>query len=109
LPGYTKRDRTFFFFSYEGLRLRQPQFNLTNVPSLCLRGLGSCTGGQVPAAAALFPILNSFPLPNGKVLLQTNGTPNGLAELNIGYSIPSNLDATSIRVDHAIGSRLTLF
>ncbi len=74
LPGYNGHDRTFFFFSYEGLQLRQPKFALMNVPTLCLRGQGSCAAGQNPAAAALQPILNSFPLPNGRDL------GNGLAE-----------------------------
>lgn len=30
--GPLRRDRTFFFFSYEGLRLRQPTFVITDVP-----------------------------------------------------------------------------
>src|SRR6266545_5623381 len=37
VPGYNGRDRTFFFFSYEGLRLLTPQFVLTAAPSLSLR------------------------------------------------------------------------
>src|SRR5438128_8341056 len=64
-PGYNGRNRTFFFFSYEGLRLRLPQFALTNVPSLALRQ-------QAPPG--MQPIVNAFPVPNGRDL----GT--GLAE-----------------------------
>ena len=95
IPGlYNGRDRTFFFFSYEGLRLRLPQFNLTNVPSLALRQT---------APAAVQPILNAFPLPNGKTLA------NGLAEFSAGYSDPSNLDAASVRIDHTVNRKLTLF
>ena len=71
-----------------------PQFNLTNVPTLALRQ-------QAPAG--MQPILNGFPLPNGKDL------GNGLAEFRASYSDPSSLDATSIRIDHSINSRLTLF
>jgi len=93
-PGYNGRNRTFFFFSYEGLRLRQPQFNLTNVPTLALRQ---------QAQPGIQPILNAFPLPNGKDL------GNGLAEFTGAYSDPSSLDATSIRIDHAFSSRHTLF
>src|SRR5229473_5820727 len=36
-PGYNGRNRTFFFFNYEALRLRLPRFFLTNVPTLALR------------------------------------------------------------------------
>jgi hypothetical protein len=93
-PWYNGRNRTFFFFSYEGLRLRLPQFTLTNVPSLALRQ-------QAPAG--MQPILNAFPLPNGKDL------GNGLAEFSASYSNPSALNATSIRIDHKLSNRLTLF
>ncbi len=93
-PGYNGRNRTFFFFSYEGLRLRQPQFNLTNVPTITLRQ-------QAPVS--LQPILNAFPLPNGRDL------GNGLAEFSASYSNPSSLDAASIRIDHTFNSRLTVF
>jgi len=37
---YDGRNRTFFFFSYEGLRLRLPQYNLTNVHR-CIPPAGS--------------------------------------------------------------------
>lgn len=103
-PGwYNGKDRTFFFFSYEGLRLRLPKFSLTNVPTLCLRGLGGCGAGQSAAPASMQPVLNAFPLPNGRDL----GI--GLAEFNSSYSDPSSLDATSIRIDHSVGSKLTIF
>jgi hypothetical protein len=95
IPGrYNGHNHTFFFFSYEGLRLRQPQFTLTNVPTLALRR---------EAPTGMQPILNAFPLPNGKDL------GNGLAELNAGYSIRSMIDATSVRIDHTFNSKLTLF
>ncbi|HKO42987.1 MAG TPA: TonB-dependent receptor [Pyrinomonadaceae bacterium] len=93
-PGYNGRNRTFFFLSYEGLILRQPQFILVNVPSLAMRQ---------SAPASIQPILRAFPLPNGRDL------PNGLSELSASYSNPSSLNATSIRVDHSLGSRWTLF
>jgi len=95
IPGlYNGHNRTFFFFSYEGLRLRQPQFGVTNVPTLALRQ-------QAPVG--ILPILSAFPLPNGKDL------GNGLAELSAGYSNPSQLDATSVRIDHSFNSKLTFF
>ena len=91
---YDGRNRTFFFFSYEGLRLRLPVFSTSNVPTLALRQ---------GAPAGMQPILNSFPLPNGRDL------GNGLAEFSSGYSDPSSLDATSIRIDHTVSSKLLLF
>lgn len=94
LPGYNGRNRTFFFFSYEGLRLRLPVFTLSNVPTLALRQ-------QAPAGVQ--PILKAFPLPNGRDL------GNGFAEFSASYSNPASLDATSIRIDHTINSKLTIF
>ncbi len=94
-PGlYKGKDRTFFFFSYEGLRLKLPNFGFTNVPSISLRQ---------NAPAALQPILSSYPLPNGPDLA------NGMAEFSSSYSDPATLDAASVRIDHALSSKVTLF
>ena len=93
-PWYDGRNRTFFFFSYEGLRLRTPKFALTNVPSANLRQT---------AAAGIRPILQAFPLPNGRILA------NGFGEFSAAYSDSNTLNATSIRIDHALNSRFTLF
>ncbi len=91
---YNGRDRTFFFFSYEGLRLRQPKVIVTEVPSLAARQL---------APTAVKPLLNAYPIPNGPV------TSDGQAQFSGSVSNPSTLDATSIRIDHVFSSKLTLF
>src|SRR5580693_332476 len=92
--GPIRKDKTFFFFSYEGLRLRQPATQQTAVPDAASRQ-------QAPASVR--PYLDAYPLPNGASL----GA--GLAQFNAGYSNPSSLDATSLRVDHVINSKLNLF
>ena len=91
---WSGKNRTFFFFSYEGLRLRLPKFSLTRVPTLALRQ-------QVPAV--MQQILKSFPVPNGRDL------GNGMAEFVASYSDPSSLDATSIRIDHTFNNKLAVF
>ncbi len=94
-PGfYSGKDRTFFFFSYEGLRLKQPQVRITQVPSLATRA---------SAPAAIQPFLNAFPVPNGRDLGK------GLAEFNSSFANPTSLDTTSIRIDHTVSPGLTLF
>jgi len=102
--GPAIKDKTFFFFSYEGLRLRLPQTALTYVPD---------TNPQDPysrqfAAPALLPYMNAFPLPNGPEVL-LNGNHQGVAQFNGSYSDPGTLNAYSLRVDHKINDKLNLF
>lgn len=94
---YNGKDKTFFFFSYEGLRLVQPQEAIASyVPSISLR--------QNPALpSVLRPFLNAFPIPNGPDL------GNGLAEFLGAWSNPSAADAFSARVDEQINPKLRLF
>jgi hypothetical protein len=88
------KDKTFFFFSYEGLRLRQPATQETVVPD-------SASRQQAPIT--MQPYLNAYPIPNGPEL------GNGAAEFNASYSDPSSLDAYSIRLDHVVNSEVSLF
>jgi len=94
LGGPVLKDKTFFFFSYEGLRLRQPSTQETVVPD---------TASRQQAPTTMQPYLNAYPIPNGPVL------GSGLAQFNGSYSNPSSLDAYSIRIDHAISSKLNVF
>jgi Carboxypeptidase regulatory-like domain/TonB dependent receptor len=113
------KDRTFFFFSYEGLRLRLPQTALTTVPcdSTC------SVAGNVRAAAvpAMQPFLNAFPLPNGAEVFTpctlavdptcppSGQQSTGSAEFDASYSNPASLDAYSLRIDHRLNNKLSVF
>jgi hypothetical protein len=97
LGGPVIKDKLFFFGSYEGLRLRQPQIANTYVPTLATRQ---------GAPAAVQPLLNAFPQPTG------GSCPNctaGTAAFAAGYSDPSSLNSYSGRVDYLLSRRLTLF
>ncbi|HEX4232656.1 MAG TPA: carboxypeptidase regulatory-like domain-containing protein [Bryobacteraceae bacterium] len=117
---YNGTDKTFFFVSYEGLQLVQPQAaSAQYVPTLSIRQA---------AAPALQPILNAFPLPTGAdqlVACSTSGsatvTPcpagvpagtnvdSGLAAYNMASSSPSNFNSTSVRIDQNFSPKLSVF
>ncbi|HEU4769039.1 MAG TPA: TonB-dependent receptor, partial [Pyrinomonadaceae bacterium] len=94
LGGPVIKDQTFFFFSYEGQRLRQPSSMQTVVPD---------NGARQQAPAGMRPYLNAFPVANGPALA------SGVAQFNASFSNPSSLDAYSIRIDHSLRSKLNLF
>lgn len=94
---YEGKNRSFFFYSYEGLRLRVPSPTVTvQVPDTRLRST---------TPSALQAIVNAFPIPNGQPVAGASG----LAYFTGAYSLPSGIDTNSIRVDHTIGSKTQLF
>jgi hypothetical protein len=98
IPGlYNGKNKTFFFFSYEGLRVMQPQAATVNyVPDAALRQ---------STPSPLQQVLNAFPAP-------TPNAPdpgNGVGEFIGSWSNPSRIDAYSIRLDHAVNEKLKLF
>jgi hypothetical protein len=116
--GPLLRDRTFFFFSYEGLRLRLPQTALSTVP--CDSSCQVFGNARAMAMPALQPFLNAFPLPNGPEVFtactpNVNGCPasgqrpTGAAQFNASYSNSATLDAYSLRIDQKLTNKLTLF
>jgi hypothetical protein len=94
LSGPVLRDKLFFFFSYEGLRLRLPKTQSRDVPSLATR---------TNAVPEMRPFLNSFPMPTGP----DHG--DGLATFIGGFSDPSTLNATSLRMDYNLSDKWKLF
>jgi hypothetical protein len=104
---YKGTDKTFFFVSYEGLRLRAPQAATANfVPDLCMRGMGVCPSGRNPAASALFPALRAFPLPSPNGVEDAT---NGIGQFIGSWSSPASLNSTSVRFDHVVNDKLRLF
>ncbi len=94
LGGPVRRDRTFFFLSFERMTMRQPYVWVQPVPSADAR--------QTVAPWAQGAV-NLFPTPNAGVLA------GGIGEWVGRDDRPAALDAGSARVDHALTSRVTLF
>jgi hypothetical protein len=96
---YEGHDDTFFFVSYEGLRLTQPTASSVQyVPDTYMRA---------QAAPALQPILNAYPLPNGTDY--GSASQPSLAQFIEPFSLPSQIDSTSVRADHTFRSGLSGF
>jgi hypothetical protein len=94
LGGPLWKNKTFFFLSYEGLRLLQPSAGLSDVPTVASRKA---------APSVMQPYLNAYPLPTGA------DEGNGLAPANYSFSNGNRLDAGSIRMDEHLGSALSIF
>jgi hypothetical protein len=95
LGGPIWKNKTFFFVSYEGARLRLPQTSVINVPSQFARS---------SASSGIAPFLNAFPIPNGPA------SPSGYTARFTGtFSNRATLNATSLRVDHTFNSRISIF
>ncbi len=94
---YNGKNKTFFFFTYEGLRLVTPQGLQTfGVPDDTLR---------TAAPAPLQPILNAFPMVNNG----EDGLNDGLGFYSTGISFPSTLNSTTVRIDHHLSNKFSLF
>jgi hypothetical protein len=96
---YSGRDRSFFFVSYEGLRLTLPQAaTVQYVPDTFMRE---------QAVAAMQPILNAYPIANG-IDFGSTISPS-LAQFIAPYSLPSRINSTSMRIDQSFSPKLALF
>jgi hypothetical protein len=92
---YNGRDKTFFFVSYEALRLLTPQAaTLDEVPDLAFRA-------SVPSSVA--GVINAFPLPNG------NELGSGIAQYIGSWSNRNSINAPSVRIDHVLSDKMSVF
>jgi hypothetical protein len=94
--GPILRDKLFFFASYEGLRLRVPESKMNVVPT---------TWARSQANSVVAPLLDAYPLP-AKI---NDVTGNWTGQFLAGFSNPSTLNATSVRLDYTVTPKLTLF
>jgi Carboxypeptidase regulatory-like domain len=95
---YNGKGKTFFFVSYEGLRLTSPQPAVVSlVPDAILRA---------STPEPLNNVLNGFPLqsPNG-----IDETASGVAQFIGTWSNPSSINSTSVKIDHTVNNALRLF
>ncbi len=107
---YKGTDKTFYFLSYEGLRLLLPAFESEYVPTATFRQW---------ASPYVQPYLNSKPLPspsspgnsdNCTIPDPATSHPTACDALfTYGYSNPYSLDNVSVRLDQNLGARFHAF
>ena len=96
LGGPLWKNRTFFFFSYEGARLDEPQTQAIQVPSEYARSI---------APSALAPFLSAYPRPDDRTV-----NPGVYTSTFTGnYTNTAALNATSLRVDQVLSDRFSVF
>src|SRR5262245_55810117 len=119
---YNGRNQTFFYATYEGLRLSKETVLVQNVPSLALREGDLSfyktpikdpttgqpyTNNQIPQSQitplAQTVLKNLFPLPNA---VGPNPVTNNFV---YNYPAPISSNQGDIRLDHNISSRQTIF
>jgi hypothetical protein len=107
LGGPVRRDRTFFFVGYEGLREDLGKTIQTVVPNEAARSgvLPGPGGGTivVPVSPTVRPYLDEFPLPNGEEL------GGGLAAYSFPFAQTIDQDYFQARIDQNVGTRDQLF
>ncbi|HXG65847.1 MAG TPA: TonB-dependent receptor, partial [Blastocatellia bacterium] len=101
LGGPIRPNRTFFFFTYEGLRRREGTSTIFNVPSPAARE-GRLTTGTVTVAERVKPYLALYPLPNGPISGDT-----GVYRRDFNES--TNEDFLMGRIDHKLSGKHSVF
>jgi hypothetical protein len=98
IGGPILKDKSFFFFSYEGLRVLQPFTQVATVPDLAARAA---------AVPAMQPYFKMYPLPAAGAVDTAPGS--GLVPYIATYSNPSKGNAYSLRIDHQLTKSVNLF
>lgn len=122
LGGPLKRDQTFFFFSYEGQRVRKAQTQTFSVPTAALRAgdfsglaalcdpLTRTASGCTPFAGNQIPLTRIDPVARAllvKVPLPTSG---GLVQNLLGVEDQENpMNQFSVRADHRFGANDNMY
>jgi hypothetical protein len=114
---YSGRDRTFFFFAYQGLRLDQPQpAAITYVPSNGTFNTATYTNPQYKnlrlySATKIQPLLNAYPLPNCSVAQDPQCVDYGLGGSPYIQSPTSTgtINSISARLDYQLLSAMRIF
>jgi hypothetical protein len=98
---YNGHDQTFFFFSVDILRMREPQPDATVlVPTVSARR---------SAPPALATLLDAYPLPSNDSNANGNTVDAGLSQFVGASSLQYTQQTYGLRIDHYFSDKLSLF
>jgi Carboxypeptidase regulatory-like domain/TonB dependent receptor/TonB-dependent Receptor Plug Domain len=98
------KNHTFFFFSYEGLRLLQPEVE---------DGYFLTLASRANVSPVWAPIVDSLPVPDSNAKLLDPSCDNVMipcnGEIKAAHSHPSGFNASSLRLDHNFTEKIAVF
>jgi hypothetical protein len=97
--GPILKDKTFFFANYEGFRQTLGLSDLTLVPD---------STSRANAVASIRPLLALWPVANGPELLNSSGTPSGIAEAFSNPIQQIREDFGTARIDQTLSAQDSL-
>jgi len=100
--GPIRKDRTFFFGSYEGLRERLGLTLTSVVPGVEMRS-GFLRSQFIGVDPVIKPYLESYPVPNNP------DRSDGTANYSAAYTRPTSQDFGTARIDHRFSDADSLF
>ncbi len=100
--GPVRKDHTFFFASYEGLRQGLGTTNIYNVPGRAMRN-GIIRGESIGVNPAVRPFLDAYPLPNQP------DRADGTAQYISAFTQTTSQNLGTARIDNRISDQDSLF
>jgi hypothetical protein len=100
--GPIRRDKTFFFVNYEGLKQTLSSTSIATVPSAAARA-GNLSTGKIYVSPTIVPYLAFWPLPNGP-LLGTGDT----GQYIFTAKSPASENFGLVKADHSLSAKNSL-
>ena len=102
IGGPIRKNKTFFFVNYEGLRQALTGTTIATVPSAAARA-GNLSTGKITVSPAIVPYLALWPLPNGPLL-----GPGDTGQYIFTAKSPATEATGMVKVDHSLTSKDSL-